>query len=136
MKTYTYIAVAVLCLSACFVLAKDGKPAAAPAAVDGGIAVFFSPDGGCADAIVEQINAAKKSIDLQAYYFTSTHIAKALADAKDRGVTVRAVLDEKASGTQYSGATYLFNHGIATFVDGKHAIAHNKIILIDGKIII
>lgn len=137
MKTYLHAALAVLCLSAaCLVVAKDGKPVAAPAAVDGGISVYFSPKGGCSDAIIEQIDAARTSIDVQAYYLTSTSIAKSLADAQGRGVKVRAILDKKASGTKYSGATFLFNHGIETYTDGKHAIAHNKIMLIDGKTII
>ena len=41
----------------------------------------FSPKGGCTNAIVRQINAAKTSILVQAYSFTSTPIAKALVEA-------------------------------------------------------
>jgi len=68
---------------------QDSPKNIPPAAVEDAIAVYFSPKGGCTDAIVA-INAAKKSIDMQAYYFTSTDIARAPADAKARGVKVRS----------------------------------------------
>ena len=45
------------------------------------IAVYFSPTGGCTEAAVKEINAAKKMILVQAYSFTSAPIAKALVDA-------------------------------------------------------
>ncbi|MGA9754584.1 MAG: phospholipase D family protein, partial [Desulfobaccales bacterium] len=41
----------------------------------GSIRVYFSPHGGCTDAILGQINQAKTEILLQAYSFTSQPIA-------------------------------------------------------------
>ena len=43
--------------------------------------VYFSPHGGCTDAIVKEITKAKQEILVQAYSFTSKEIAKALVDA-------------------------------------------------------
>src|SRR5689334_17946255 len=108
---------------------RPGRPASAapPAAMEDGIRVYFSPEGGCEAAIVAQLNSARKSVDMQAYSFTNTAIARAIAEAKDRGVKVRAILDKKATGDQYSGATYLADHGIDTWTDGQHPIAHNKV---------
>ena len=40
--------------------------------------VCFSPNGGCTESIVKEINAAKSEILVQAYSFTSAPIAKAL----------------------------------------------------------
>ncbi len=105
-------------------------------AEEDGIAVFFSPKGGCTAAVVEQIAQAKKTLDVQAYSFTSTEIIKAIADAHDRGVAVRAVLDRENQTGKYSGATYLFNHQVPTWIDSKHAIAHNKVMVIDGATVI
>jgi phosphatidylserine/phosphatidylglycerophosphate/cardiolipin synthase-like enzyme len=51
-------------------------------------------------------------------------------------VKVRAILDKDASGDQYSGATYLKNHKITTYTDDEHAIAHNKVMIIDGITVI
>lgn len=36
----------------------------------------------------------------------------------------------------YSSATYLSNSGIPVFIDAIHAIAHNKIMIIDDEIVI
>jgi phosphatidylserine/phosphatidylglycerophosphate/cardiolipin synthase-like enzyme len=122
----------------CCCLSASRKPTAEPpAAVEDGISVYFSPKGGCTVAIVEQLNGAKKSIDMQAYSFTNTEIAKALADAQERGIKVRAILDRKENVTgQYSGATYLLNHQVPTWTDGKHPIAHNKVMVVDGETVI
>ena len=64
----------------------------------GSIQVYFSPRGGCTDAILSQINQAKTEILLQAYSFTSTPIAQALIRAHNRGVKISAVLDKSNRG--------------------------------------
>ena len=95
--------------------------------------LYFSPNGGCTDAIVAELNRAEKSIHVQAYSFTSTPIAKALVDAKRRGVAVEVVLDKSQRTERYSSADFIAHAKIPTFIDDKHAIAHNKIIVIDGE---
>lgn len=100
------------------------------------IQVYFSPDGGCTDAIVKTIEGAKKSVKVQAYSFTSAPIAKALVEASKRGVSVEAVLDKSNKTDRYSSATFLKNNDIPVWIDGKHKIAHNKIILVDDEIVI
>jgi phosphatidylserine/phosphatidylglycerophosphate/cardiolipin synthase-like enzyme len=61
-------------------------------AAAGTIHVAFSPNGGATKLVTDTIHQAKKLILVQAYSFTSPSIAKALADAKARGVDVEAVL--------------------------------------------
>jgi phosphatidylserine/phosphatidylglycerophosphate/cardiolipin synthase-like enzyme len=100
------------------------------------VQVFFSPKGGCTDAVVEELERAQKSVLVQAYSFTSPQIAKALTDAKKRGVDVRVILDDSQKKEQYSEADFIAHAGVPTWMDGKHAIAHNKIMIIDGKDII
>jgi phosphatidylserine/phosphatidylglycerophosphate/cardiolipin synthase-like enzyme len=73
---------------------------------------------------------------MQAYSFTSTPIAKALVEAHKRGVKVTAILDKSRRTKNYSGADFLLQAGIPTYIDAQHAIAHNKIMLIDGGTII
>ena len=107
-----------------------------PAAVQDGVAVYFSPGGGCTEAIVAEIGKAQKTIKLQAYSFTSVPIAAAVVDARKRGVQVTAILDKSQRTERYSSATFLNNQGVPVFIDARHAIAHNKIFLIDGKTII
>ena len=112
-----------------FVLDKE-------AATQGDIAVFFSPKGGCAAACVREIASATKSIRIQAYSFTNKEIAKAVVDAHNRGVDVIVVLDKSNEKETYSAGTFLFNAGVPVWIDAKHAIAHNKIIIIDGKVLL
>ncbi len=83
-----------------------------------------------------ELNRAQNTILLQAYSFTSTPIAKALVEAHERGVQITAILDKSQRTEQYSAADFVLHAGIPTYIDDKHAIAHNKIMLIDGKTII
>lgn len=98
--------------------------------------VYFSPDGGCTDAIVRQLDAACGRVLVQAYSFTSAPIAKALVAAHRRGVDVRVILDQGQRTEKYSSADFVSHAGIPTFIDDKHAIAHNKIMVIDGEVIV
>ncbi|OPY03842.1 MAG: Phospholipase D precursor [Syntrophus sp. PtaB.Bin001] len=100
------------------------------------IRVFFSPGGGCTEAIVNELGQASSEIKVQAYSFTSRPIAKALVDAHKRGVKVSVILDKSNVSTKYSAADFTANAGIPTFIDDQHAIAHNKIIILDQKTVV
>lgn len=93
--------------------------------------VCFTPGGECTDMIVDTIDGAKQSIFVQAYSFTSAPIAKALTDAKQRGIDVEVILDKSQEKQHYSSATFLEHSGIPTWIDYKVAIAHNKVMVID-----
>lgn len=96
----------------------------------------FTPGEDCTSLIVQQINNAKSSVLVQAYSFTSEPIIAALGQAKQRGVDVRAILDKTNEQERYSAATFLTNHGIAVLIDDKPAIAHNKVMVLDGMDVI
>ena len=85
---------------------------------------------------MREVHAATHQILVQAYSFTSAPIAKALIDAHKRGVTILAVLDKSNETQKYSAATFLINAGIQTLIDDQHAIAHNKVIVIDSATIL
>jgi len=98
--------------------------------------VYFSPKGGCTDAIIKELNKAKSTVLVQAYSFTSAPIAKALLNAHKRGIKVEVILDKSQVTQKYSSATFFFNEGIPVRIDAKHAIAHNKVMIIDGETVI
>jgi phosphatidylserine/phosphatidylglycerophosphate/cardiolipin synthase-like enzyme len=54
--------------------------------------VYFSPHGGCTEAVVGVLAKARANVLVQAYSFTSAPIAKALVEAHRRGVKVAVVL--------------------------------------------
>jgi phosphatidylserine/phosphatidylglycerophosphate/cardiolipin synthase-like enzyme len=61
------------------------------------ITPYFSPNGGCTQAVVDALGTAKSFILVQAYFFTSAPIAKALVDAHKRHVDVQVILDKSQS---------------------------------------
>jgi phosphatidylserine/phosphatidylglycerophosphate/cardiolipin synthase-like enzyme len=100
------------------------------------IQIYFSPNGGCTEAIVKELNGAKSEILVQAYSFTSKPIAKALVDAHKRGVKTEVILDKSNIRDKYSAADFTAHMGIPTYIDSVHKIAHNKIMIIDRKVVI
>ena len=103
-----------------------------------GAAIYFhfSPDGKPTAAIVAALDRAKTAIRVQAYSFTSEPIASALKQAHGRGVDVQVILDKSQPNQHYTAATFLTNAKIPVFIDSRHAIAHNKIIVIDASTVI
>ena len=63
-------------------------------------------------------------------------IAKALIEAHRRGVAVKAILDKSANAQHYSAATFLEHMGVPVWIDSQHAIAHNKVMVIDNATVI
>ncbi len=98
--------------------------------------VYFSPHGGATDAIVRELNKAKSTVLVQAYSFTSAPIAKALLNGHKRGIKIEVILDKSQVNQRYSSATFLYNQGITVKIDALHAIAHNKVMIIDGETVI
>jgi phosphatidylserine/phosphatidylglycerophosphate/cardiolipin synthase-like enzyme len=102
----------------------------------GTIDVYFSPDGGATNAIISELNNARSEIRVQAYSFTSAPIAKALIDAKKRGIKIEVVLDKSQKTEKYSSADFVAHADIPVYIDSKHKIAHNKIMIIDRDTLI
>jgi phosphatidylserine/phosphatidylglycerophosphate/cardiolipin synthase-like enzyme len=93
----------------------------------------FSPKGGCTDAIVHELSHARREILVLAYSFSSKPIAQALIDAKTRGVKVELLLDKSNEQEAYSDLSFFMEQGLAPLIDSHHAIAHNKVIVIDRR---
>jgi phosphatidylserine/phosphatidylglycerophosphate/cardiolipin synthase-like enzyme len=101
-----------------------------------GIQVFFSPNGGATQAAVNALESATNSILVQAYSFTSAPLAEALVAARRRGVSVKIILDRSQRTEKYSEADFFEHNGMPALIDARHAIAHNKIMIIDGYAIL
>ena len=107
------------------------------------VSVCFVPAQECDTAVSEAIGRAEKFIRVQAYGFTSQVVLRALAEARARGVDVQAILDKSddrpdREGAQPhpGGARFTAEANIPTWIDGSVAIAHNKLIIIDGHLVI
>lgn len=51
-------------------------------------------------------------------------------------MAIAAILDKSQRTEKYSGATFLKNEGIPVMIDAAHAIAHNKVMVIDSGVVI
>jgi phosphatidylserine/phosphatidylglycerophosphate/cardiolipin synthase-like enzyme len=98
--------------------------------------VYFSPKGGATEAIIATLAKARTTVLVQAYSFTSAPIAKALLEAHQRGVKVEVILDKSQRTEKYSSADFLAHAGIPVKIDAAHAIAHNKVMIIDDATVI
>ena len=63
-------------------------------------------------------------------------MARSLVNARKRGVAVQVILDKSQRSEKYSSADFLQHAGIPTFIDAQHAIAHNKIMVINDATVI
>ncbi|MDQ7915842.1 phospholipase D family protein [Pseudomonas sp. 102515] len=121
----------------------DQQPAEskAPVLIDGArrIEVGFSPEGSALALVLRSISAATNSIRLSAYMLTSPDVAKALIEAKQRGVDVAIVADHDGNlegGAARAGQhalTLLARAGIPTRTVKVYPIHHDKFMVLDGK---
>jgi phosphatidylserine/phosphatidylglycerophosphate/cardiolipin synthase-like enzyme len=98
--------------------------------------VYFSPHGGCTEAVIEALDKARSTVLVQAFSFTSAPIAKALVEAHRRGVKTEIVLDRSQRTDNYSSGTFFHDNAVPCYIDAKHAVAHNKVMVIDGETVI
>jgi len=73
---------------------------------------------------------------IQAYSFTSKPIAEAIVKAHKRGIHVEIILDKSNKSAKYSAGDFTAHMGIPTYIDAEHAIAHNKVMIIDRETVI
>ncbi len=100
------------------------------------LAIYFTPPAGGAGGLIKHIDASKKTIKVMAYGFTAMPLSDALIKAHRRGVKVQLLQDEKSAGNNSDAVNQLIAAGIEVRSDGKHAIQHNKVMLLDDDIVI
>ena len=100
------------------------------------LGLYFTPPADVAAAVIDVINQSQSEVLVQAYGFTHNGIAQALVKAQERGVRVGVLLDQKSETTnRYVVELFTANY-IRMRFDGKHAIAHNKVMIVDDSIVI
>ena len=94
----------------------------------------FSP-GNCDLKLIGFIDSAKRTLDVAIYSITHAAIAKAIEDAKSRGVVVRMVVDRSQSTGTHSLTGSLVTAGIPLKIGNVKGIMHNKFTIVDGGMI-
>ncbi len=116
----------------------SGSVAAAELVLRGNtsIRVHFSPGGGAISGIVQTIDGARSEILIQAHSLLSPSITRSLLEARKRGVKVSVILDKSERQEGLTPAVQLVHAGVPVFLDGKHASANDRVIVIDGRTVI
>ena len=114
-------------------------PPLAPAAevpAQGTVEFAFTPWDDAEGAILRVLREAHKAIYVQAYLLTSRPLARALIEAKARGVATLVLSDREMLEKDEIGRSQiprLVAAGIPVWLETRYAAAHNKIILIDPE---
>ena len=102
------------------------------------VSAGFSPDGSAERLVLSTIAGARHSIQLAAYSFTASAVAKALIAAHKRGVNVRVLLDWKTNfedDRRYArhAVNALLLAGVTVRSIDVYPIFHDKFMVIDGR---
>ncbi len=121
------VVVLLLCSSHATIASEITLPRETP------VHVFFSPGGPFSDTAVKNIAAAKSEVLIQSYYFGSFPVADALIAAHKRGVKVALIVDKSDRAEGITPGVKMSQEGIPVFLDNKHSIANNRVMIIDKK---
>lgn len=100
--------------------------------------VLFSPRGLIKETIIKTISSSEETIDVTAFTFTSGDIAEALYNAKERGVMIRLVVDQRQDRRRYPVLEFLKEEGFdLQFLKGNiGGSMKNTFAIFDGKLLV
>lgn len=114
-------------------LAAAQSPASEVLPARGSVEVAFSPADDPEALLLKVIGAARESIHVHAYVFTSRVIAAALIAAHRRGVRVEVLADAQMNGRGKGNAIpSLVEAGVPVAFETRYAAAHNKVLIVDA----
>ena len=101
------------------------------------VEVYFSPDDGTMERVIELVQHASESVHFMAYSFTDDDLAAAMIAAHNTGLEVAGVMD-KSQALSNIGGEYqnLGENGVDVRLDGNPKSMHHKVIIIDGEIVV
>ncbi len=135
LRCYSGVVALVVALFPATVAAREslGAPGAVPV-IAGTVQVLFSPWDDIEGAIVAAIRAARREVLVHSFSFTSRPLARALIEARARGVDVRVTADATESDRiENNRIPDLAAAGIPVFVEERYQSAHNKVMIIDAS---
>jgi phosphatidylserine/phosphatidylglycerophosphate/cardiolipin synthase-like enzyme len=119
----------------------DNARAATPnpmVTVDGfPVEVYFSPDDGVLEHLIQVVRDAQSSINFLAFSFTADTLAQAMIEKSRAGVAVRGVFDsDQIDSNQGGDYDWMANTGLDVRRDSLPGQMHNKIIIIDDRVVV
>ncbi|MEL7002432.1 MAG: phospholipase D-like domain-containing protein [Bacteroidota bacterium] len=93
--------------------------------------VCFSPNGECRNTIADEIDRARKKLDICVFTISDNRLADALITAHRKGVRVRVITDNDKSFDMGSDIEHLNRNGIAVKMDDTSNHMHHKFAIVD-----
>jgi phosphatidylserine/phosphatidylglycerophosphate/cardiolipin synthase-like enzyme len=100
------------------------------------VEIYFSPDDGVLDRILEQMRSAEKSVEILAYALTTDTIGETLLELHRRGITVRGVVERSQEQASGSETPHLRQNGLDIRLDGNPENMHHKVIILDEATVV
>ncbi len=98
------------------------------------VEVYFTKVDDPFRTVMHLIRSARHSIHVAVFEIDNMELALALVDARERGVDVRVVTDER--NARERAIRYLMKKGIPVVLDYRQNFMHDKFAVIDGKYVI
>jgi len=100
------------------------------------VEVYFSPQDGVAQHVLQRLAAAKKSIHFMTFSYTEDTISDAMIAKVKAGLAVRGVFETQNAGGSGADFTRLRQGGVDVLEDGNCYILHHKVIVVDERTVI
>ncbi len=98
------------------------------------VEVYFTRLDNPFRTVMHLIRSARHSIHVAVFEIDNMDLALALVDARDRGVDVKVVTDER--NARERAVRYLMKKGIPVVLDYRKNFMHDKFAIIDGRYVI
>ncbi len=99
------------------------------------IETYFSPNGGCEEAIIKRLSQAKEGICFATFTFTNRRIANAMVKRFNQGIKIKGIMERE--GFSPYCRYWLFKDIKADVKwDNNFYLLHHKFFIIDSKILI
>lgn len=99
------------------------------------VETYFSPDDDALAQLISLVGEAEQSIHFTAFSFTQDELGDALLAKAAEGVEVVGLFEVRGANTAHSECQRLLDAGIDLRLDGNPRVMHNKIIIIDGRVV-
>ena len=96
----------------------------------------FSPGSSCRNKIINQLKAARQSIDICVFTISDNKITQAILEAHQRGVVVTIISDNDKANDKGSDIQYLLDKGVNVILDQSPYHMHHKFAIFDNRILL
>ncbi|HOA23122.1 MAG: phospholipase D-like domain-containing protein [Aggregatilineales bacterium] len=99
------------------------------------VETYFSPDDDAMTQLISLVSEAQEYIHFTAFSFTHDGLGDILLAKAAEGVEVVGLFEARGANTAHSECQRLLDAGIDLRLDGNPRVMHNKIMIIDGRVV-